>query len=65
MPLSLGAGCQENQPWDYLFLYFFLFMAAPVAYTSSQARDQLEVAAAGLQHSHSDAGSKLHPCPAL
>ena len=48
----------------YFFLnfvsFFFFFMAAPVAYGSSQARSQIGIAAAGLRYSHSKAGSK--PC---
>jgi len=40
-------------------------MATPVAYGSSQARDWIRVAAAGLHHSHSNAGSKLHLQPTL
>ena len=40
----------------YLFIYLFsLFRAAPSAYGSSQARGSIESAAAGLNHSHSNA----------
>ena len=39
--------------------YFLLFMAAPMAYGGSQARCQTGAAAAGLHHSHSNAGSEL------
>ena len=46
---------------DYLFIYSFLFFrAAPAAYGSFQARSQIEAAAAGLHHSHSNARSE--PC---
>jgi len=41
----------------FIFIYFyliFLFMAAPAAYGSSQARGQIGAAAAGLCHSHSN-----------
>ena len=37
---------------------FFLFRAKPTAYGSSQARGQIGAAAAGLHHSHSNAGSE-------
>ena len=41
---------------------FFLsfFRAAPSAYGGSQARGQIGAVAAGLHHSHSNAGSELH-----
>ena len=39
-------------------LVFLLFRATPAAYGSSQARDQIGAAAAGLHHSHSNARSK-------
>ena len=42
-----------------LFLPFLLFRAVPVAYGSSQARDQIGAASAGLCHSHNNAGSEL------
>ena len=42
------------------FLSFFLLTAAPVAYGSSQARDGLKAAAAGLHHSLGNTGSELH-----
>ena len=45
--------------------FFFLFMAAPVAYGSSRARGQIGAAAAGLHHSHSNTGSELHLGPML
>ena len=40
--------------------YFFLFRAAPTAHGSSQPRGRIGAAAAGLQHSHSNAGAELH-----
>ena len=40
--------------------FFFLFRAAGVAYGSSQARGRLGAAAAGLRHSHRNAGSEPH-----
>ena len=43
----------------FLFIHlFFLFRAAPSAYGSSQARDQIGAIAASLHHSHSNVGSK-------
>ena len=42
------------------FLSFFLFMAAPAASGSSQARGQIGAAAAGLYHSHGNSGSQVH-----
>ena len=38
--------------------FFFLSRATPVVYGSSQARDRIWAAAAGLHHSHSNAGSQ-------
>ena len=59
--------------WEllYLFIYFILFYlfiylffafsrAALVAYGGSQFRGRIGAVAAGLHHSHSNAGS--HPC---
>ena len=51
-----------------VFLVLFcLFRAAPAAYGGSQARSQIGATAAGLHHSHSNVGSKLHlqPTPEL
>ena len=39
-----------------LFVCFCLFRATPMAYGSSQARGQMEAAAADLHHSHSSTG---------
>jgi len=41
------------------------FRATSAAYKSSQARGQIRAAAAGLHHSHSNAGSELHLQPTL
>ena len=48
-------------------LSFYLFKAAPMAYGSSQARDRIRAAAAGLCHSHINTGSDPHlrPTPQL
>ena len=50
-----------------LIMIIFIFRAAPEAYGSSQARGQIKAAAAGLHHSHSNAGSEPHlrPMPQL
>ena len=45
---------------EVLSFFFLLFRAASAEYGSSQARVQIEVTAAGLHHSHSNAGSQ--PC---
>ena len=51
------------------FFFFFgnLFRIAPMAYGGSQARGLIGAAAAGLHHSHSNAGSepRLPPTPQL
>ena len=46
---------------------YLLFRAAPAAYGGSQARGRVGAIAAGLHHSHSNAGSELHlwPTPQL
>ena len=41
-------------------ILFFLFGAAPAAYGGSQAMGTIGATAAGLHHSHSNAGSE--PC---
>ena len=65
--------------WNWVFLreaglgthsFFGLFAiswAAPVAYGGSQARGRIRAVAAGLRHSHSNAGSEPHlqPIPQL
>ena len=45
------------------FLVFFLGGAAPTAYGSSQAKGWIRAVAAGLHHSHRNAGSKPHLQP--
>ena len=49
--------------FTYLFIYFCLFRAALEVYGISQARGQIRAAAAGLNHSHSNARSELHLQP--
>ena len=46
-------------------LVLFLFMAVPAAHGSSRARGGIGAAVAGLRHSHSSVGSKLHLQPTL
>ena len=41
-----------------LRIFLFLFIAAPLAYESSQARGQIGAVTASLCHSHRNAGSK-------
>ena len=47
--------------------FVFFFRIALMAYGGSQARGHIGAVAAGLCHSHSNAGSKLHlqPTPPL
>ena len=48
-------------PKPTFFIFIFLsFRAAPAAYGGSQARGQIRAAAAGLDHSHSNAGFEPH-----
>ena len=50
----------------YIYIYYYyycLFRAAPAAYGGSQARSQIGAVVAGLHHSYSNAGSKLHQQP--
>ena len=51
----------------FFFFVFYLFRATPTAYGDLQARGQIGAAAAGLCHSHSNAGSepRLRPTPQL
>ena len=44
----------------FLFLLFFLFRATPTVYGGSQAKVRIGVTAAGLHHSHTNAGSELY-----
>ena len=44
----------------YIFCEFLLFRAAPIAYGDSQAMSLIGATAAGLNHSHSSAGSLTH-----
>ena len=51
-------------PFYFLFIfYFLLFRAAPEVYGVSQARSQIKATATGLDHSHSNTGSKPHLRP--
>ena len=51
-----------SHPLLFSFLLCF-FRAAATAYGSSQARNRIGAAVAGLHHSHSNMGSKLHLRP--
>ena len=42
---------------SFLFMSLVFFRAAPTAYGGSQARGPIGAVAAGLRHSHSNAGS--------
>ena len=44
---------------SFILFYFLLFRAALMAYGGSQARDPNGAVAAGLHHSHRNAGSQL------
>ena len=58
------AGKKANENIFVLFCFvlflFLLFRAAKAAYASFQARGQIRATAAGLHHSHSNAGSLTH-----
>ena len=43
-----------------IFLFCFVCRATPLAYGSAQPRDPIGATAAGLHHSHSNAGSFTH-----
>ena len=67
-----GTGCLQKEPGTlervFTFLgFFWLFRAALAAYGGSQARGRIGTTAAGLHHSHSNAGSEPHlrPTPQL
>ena len=47
----------------YILLNVFFLRAAPEAYGHSQARGPFGAVAAGLRHSHSNAGSEPHLRP--
>ena len=50
----------DMQVFAFFFFFFFFFMATPAVYGSSWAKGQIEVAAAGLCHNHSNTGSEPH-----
>ena len=58
---------QSSKNFFFFLLPFFFFRSVPAAHVSSQARDQIRAAAAGLCHSHSNARSepRLLPTPQL
>ena len=47
----------------FVFCLFAFSRAAPTAYGGSQARGQIGATAAGLHHSHNNAGSEPHLQP--
>ena len=62
-PLHSGCTVPPRKRFSFLFIYFFvfsLFRAVRTAYGSSQARSRIGVATAGLHHSYSNSGSRLH-----
>ena len=65
-PFSTGSSTgQGSTLCREVILFFFLFMAAPTAYGSSQARGWIGAVVASLHNSHSNAGSKTHLQPVL
>ena len=44
----------------FYFFFIFFFRSTPEAYGGSQARGQTGTVAAGLHHSHSNAGFSTH-----
>ena len=67
MPRSGIAGSYVFVFFIFISFYFLLFRAAPAAYGGSQARGPVGATAAGLCHSHSNAGSEpsIQPTPQL
>ena len=67
--LSLGVTLGLGKEVNFFFLWVFLVFsrASPVAHGGSQPRGQIRAVAAGLYHSHSNAGSEpqLQPTPQL
>ena len=62
---TLNLLCPVTNECKHFFFFFFLFRAAPTAHGSSQAGSQIGAAAAGLHHSHSNAGFEPHLRPTL
>ena len=44
----------------YIYAFFSLFRAVPMAHGGFQARGRIKAVAAGLHHNHSNARSKPH-----
>ena len=53
----------KNRIIVFYFILFCRFRATYTAYGGSQARGQIRAVAAGLHHSHNNAGSEPHPRP--
>ena len=47
------------QKYNIFYFFFWLFRATPVAYGDFQGRGLIGAVAAGLHHSHSNAGLEL------
>ena len=47
-----------EQLFYFIYLFFLLFRAAPIAYGGFQARGWIRAVAASLHYSHSNVGSK-------
>ena len=58
--LSLNLQQLRKKNLDFFFFFFLLFRAAPATYRGSQVRGLIGATAAGLYHSHSNAGSEPH-----
>ena len=62
-PGLTDVGCRERSKeasQGQVIFFFFNFRATPTAYGVSQARGLIGATAAGLHHSHSNAGSEPH-----
>ena len=57
---AVDMGVGESTVVSRTFFFFLFIKAAPASHGNSPARGGIRVAAAGLHHSHSNAGSKPH-----
>ena len=58
--LRLACWGGESMTLTLELLLLLCFRAAPAAYGGSQSRDRIRATAAGLHHSHYNAGSNIH-----